>query len=66
MSLLKIDELYAMLNRLAVYFSSDCSSGYHYVGLSPEAQNKSAFMLLIGKFEFKKVPLCLAWAPTHF
>ena len=29
-------------------------------------KNKSTFVMPIGKFEFKKVPFCLAQAPTHF
>ena len=41
------------------------TSGYHNT-LSPEAQNISAFVTPIGKFEFKKVPLGLSQMPMHF
>ena len=43
-----------MLNGSTVYSSLHCTSGYHHVALSPEAQKKSAFYMPIGKF------------PTHF
>ena len=29
--ILKIDELYAMLNALAMFSSLDCTSGYHHI-----------------------------------
>ena len=51
--LLKIDELYVMLNSSAVYSSLDCTSGYHYIALSPEAQKKTVYVTPFGKFEFK-------------
>ena len=55
-----------MLNSSTVYSSLDCTSGYHHIALSPKAQNKSAFVIPFGKLEFKKVPFCLAQAPTYF
>ena len=63
-SLPKIDELYTMLNGSTVYSLLDGTSGYHHIALSPKAQMKSAFVMPIGKFKFKKVPLVLAQAPT--
>ena len=64
--LLKVIELYAMLNGSTVYSPLDCTSGYHDISLSPEVQKKCAFVTLISKFEFKKVPCGLAQGPIHF
>ena len=61
----KIDELYAMLNGLTVYFSLDYTSEYHPIAFLPEVQERSAFMTPFGKFEFKKVPSGLVQAPTY-
>ena len=47
-------------------FSLDCTSGYHHIALSSEAQEISTFVMPFGEFEFKKVPFGLAQAPTHF
>ena len=44
--LLKINELNAKLNGSAVYFSLDCTSGYHHLALSPEAPKQSAFFIV--------------------
>ena len=61
----KIDALYAVLNGSTVYSFSDCTSGYDHIALSPDAQQKSAFVATIVKSRFKKVPLGLAEAPAH-
>ena len=63
---MKIDELYTMLNCLIVYCPLDCTSGYHHIALLPDMQWKYAFVMLIGKFEFKKVLFGLAQVPTDF
>ena len=55
-----------MLNGSTAYSSLDSSCGYHHIALSPKAQKKSAFVMPIGNFEFKKVPFGLAQDPTHF
>ena len=48
------------------YSTLDCTSGCHHIALSPEVEKKSAFVTLIGKFKFKKVPFCLAQGPIYF
>ena len=45
----KIDELNAMLNGSKVYSFLDCTSGYHLITLSLEAQNKSKFVTYFSK-----------------
>ena len=61
----KIDELYAMLNDPMASSSLDCTLEYCYIALLPETQKKWAFITLIGKFKFKKVPFGLAQNPTY-
>ena len=61
-----MDELYNMLNGSTVYSLLDYTSRCHHNAFSPEAQNKSSFVTLIDRFEFKKVPFGLAEVPTHF
>ena len=65
-SLPKIEELYAMLNGSTVYSSLDCTSGYHYSTLSPQAHKKCTFATPFGKYEFKKVPFSLSQGPRNF
>ena len=52
-----------------VYSTFDMRSGYHHMGLSPESQAKSAFVIggpHAAKFEFKVCPFGLAQAPAYF
>ena len=44
------DELYAMPNGSTIYSSLDCTSGYHHIALSTEAQKKPAFVTPLGNF----------------
>jgi hypothetical protein len=62
----KIEELFGRLKGSKIYTSLDCTSGYHHIGLSEQAQLKSAFVTPYGKFKFKKVPFGLAQAPAYF
>ena len=49
-----------------MYSSLNCTSGYHYIGLSPEVQKKSAFVTPINKFDLMIGPFGLGQAPVHF
>ena len=62
----KIEELFGRLQGTKIYTSLDCTSGYHHIGLSEEAQLKSAFVTPFGKYKFTKVPFGLAQAPAYF
>ena len=55
-----------MLNGSIVYSSLGCTCGYHHIVLSPEVQKKSAFVMPIERFEFKKVPFGLVEVPVNF
>ena len=62
MKLPRIAELYAILNSSTVYYLLDCTSGYHHIALSPEAQKQSAFVTPINISVFKKEQFGLAKA----
>jgi transposase InsO family protein len=62
----KIDELFSRLYGSLVYASLDLRSGYNHIGLTPEAQEKSAFVTAFGKWQFNRVPFGLAQAPAYF
>ena len=63
----KIDEFYAKLNGYKVFSSLDLRSRYYHIGLSDSAKSKSAFILSsLGKYQFSRVPLGLAQAPSYF
>ena len=62
----KIKELYAKLLGSKVYSALDLRSGYYHISLSDESRQKSAFVTLFGKWEFRRVPFGLAQAPAYF
>ncbi len=62
----RIDELFARLIAVAILSSLDLTWGYHHIGLTATAQQKSAFVTPLGKFALKKVPFGLAQAPAYF
>ena len=65
----KIDEIYAKLKDSHIYSTFDMRSGYYHLGLSTEAQAKTAFVLggpKGGKWEFKVCPFGLSQAPAYF
>ena len=65
----KIDEIYGKLKGARIFSALDMRSGYYHIGLTPEAQPKTAFV--VGgpqgtKYEFKVVPFGLTQAPAYF
>ena len=60
----KIDEMYAKLAGLSIYYTLDLKSGHYHIALSADSQRKSAFVTPMGKFEFQKVPFGLAQTPA--
>ena len=68
-SLPKIDEIYGKLRGAKIFSALDMRSGYYHIGLSPEAQPKTAFVVggpQCTKYEFKVVPFGLTQAPAYF
>ena len=65
----KINEIYAKLRGSKIFSALDLRSGYHHIGLTKEAQPKTAFVVggpQGAKYEFKVVPFGLTQAPAYF
>ena len=52
----KIDEMFAKLNGAKCFSTIDLRSGYYHIGLTCESRAKSAFVVPMGKWEFKQTP----------
>ena len=62
----KIDEMFAKLKGARCFSTIDLQSGYYHIGLTRESRVKSAFVVLMGKWEFKRTPFGLSQAPAYF
>ena len=62
----KIDEMLAKLRGAKVFSTIDLRSGYYHIGLTREVRPKSAFVVPMGKWEFRKTPFGLSQAPATF
>ena len=62
----KIDEMFAKLGGAKFFSTIDLRSAYYHIGLTRESQAKSAFMVPMGKWQFKRTPFGLSQAPAYF
>ena len=62
----KIDEMFAKLNGAKRFSTIDLRSGNYHIGLTCESRAKSAFVVPMGKWEFKRTPFGLSQAPVYF
>ena len=62
----KIDEMFSKLGGSHVFSTIDLRSGYYHVGLTRESRPKSAFVVPMGKWQFKRTPFGLSEAPAYF
>ena len=62
----KIDEMFAKLKGAKCFSTIDLRSGYYHIGLTRESRAKSAFLVPMGKWEFKQTPFGLSQAPAYF
>ena len=62
----KIDEMFSKLGGSHVFSTIDLRSGYYHVGLTRESRPKSAFVVPMGKWQFKHTPFGLSQAPAYF
>ena len=62
----KIDEMFTKLNGAKCFSTIDLRSGYYHIGLTCESRVKSAFVVPMGKWEFKWTPFGLSQAPAYF
>ena len=64
----KIDKMFAKLKGARFFFFStiDLRSGYYHIRLTRESRAKSAFLIPMGKWKFKRTPFGLSQAPAYF
>ena len=62
----KIDKMFAKLKGARCFSTIDLRSGYYHIRLMRESRVKSAFVVPMGKWEFKRTPFGLSQAPTYF
>ena len=62
----KIDEMFAKLRGAKFFSTIDLRSAYYHIGLTRESQAESAFVVPMGKWQFKRTPFGLSQAPAYF
>ena len=62
----KIDKMFSKLHGAAVFSTIDLRSGYYHIGLTRESRAKSAFVVPMGKWQFKHTPFGLSQARHTF
>ena len=62
----KIDEMFAKLGGAKFFSTIDLRSAYYHIRLTRESQAKSAFVVPMGKWQFKRTPFGLSQAPASF
>ena len=62
----KIDEMFSKLGGATIFSTIDLRSGYYHIGLTRESRAKSAFIVPMGKWQFKRTPFGLSQAPAYF
>ena len=62
----KIDKMFTKLNGAKCFSTIDLRSGYYHIGLTHESRAKSAFVVPMGKWEFKQTQFGLSQAPAYF
>ena len=62
----KIDEMFAKLGGAKFFSTIDLRSAYYHIGLTRESQAKLAFVVPMGKWQFKRTPFGLSQAPAYF
>ena len=62
----KIDEMFSKLGGATIFSTINLRSGYYHIGLTRESRAKSAFIVPMGKWQFKHTPFGLSQAPAYF
>ena len=62
----KVDEMFSKLGGTTIFSTIDLRSGYYHIGLTRESRAKSAFVVPMGKWQFKHTPFGLSQAPAYF
>ena len=61
----RVKDIFAKLGKAKFFTILNLRSGYHHVALD-DAIKKTAFVMPLGKYEYLKVPFCLAQESTYF
>ena len=62
----KIDEMFSKFGGTTIFSTIDLHSGYYHIGLTRESRAKSAFVVPMGKWQFKRTAFGLSQAPAYF
>ena len=58
--------MFSELGGTTIFSTIDLRSGYYHIGLTRESRAKSAFIVPMGKWQFKHTPFGLSQAPAYF
>ena len=58
--------MFSKLGGATIFSTIDLHSGYYHIGLTRESRAKSAFVVPMGKWQFKRTPFGLSQAPAYF
>ena len=62
----KIDKMFSKLGGARIFSTIDLRSGYYHIGLTQESRAKSAFVVPMGKWQFKRTLFGLSQSPAYF
>ena len=62
----KVNVMFSKLGGATIFSTIDLHSGYYHIGLTQESRAKSAFVVPMGKWQFKRTPFGLSQAPAYF
>ena len=58
--------MFSKLGVATIFSTIDLRSGYYHIGLTQESRAKSAFVVPMGKWQFKHTPFGLSQTPAYF
>ena len=58
--------MFSKLGGATIFSTIDLHSGYYHIGLTRESRAKSAFIVPMGKWQFKRTPFGLSQAQAYF
>ena len=58
--------MFSKLGGATIFSTTDLCSGYYHIGLTQESRAKSAFVVPMGKWQFKRTLFGLSQAPAYF